>query len=414
MKLLVLSNGHGEDEVAVRVLRQLQTLCPHWDLKALPLVGEGKAYEKAGIARYGPVQAALPSGGFIYMSQRELLRDLNAGLLDLTWQQLRDVRYWAKTGGAILAVGDIVPLLFAWWSGLPYAFIGTAKSEYYLRQDDVVLKATHRWPWQGWLDCVYLPWERWLMSRSRCVGVFPRDGLTCRFLQQWPIPVFDFGNPMMDDLDPKGILTPDRLPVHINTVLLLPGSRIPEVYRNWYLCLSGIGPLALRDEPMLFIAAIASLVDFEPLQQQATALGWTVQPQGLELPVPHCWLTLQGSHLLLVKEAFSDALHWSKIAIATTGTAAEQCVGLGKPVVTIAGDGPQFTWAFAEAQSRLLGPSVQLQTQIDAIAPAVLDLMSSSCQPLFYQENGHQRMGTQGASFRIAQQLQRQFQASVN
>ena len=33
-------------------------------------------------------------------------------------------------------------------------------------------------------------------------------------------------------------------------------------------------------------------------------------------------------------------------------------VGLGMPVFTIAGEGPQFSYAFAEAQQRLLGKSV--------------------------------------------------------
>ena len=40
------------------------------------------------------------------------------------------------------------------------------------------------------------------------------------------------------------------------------------------------------------------------------------------------------------------------------GTAAEQAVGLGKPVLQLVGQGPQFTAGFAEAQRRLLGPGV--------------------------------------------------------
>ena len=40
------------------------------------------------------------------------------------------------------------------------------------------------------------------------------------------------------------------------------------------------------------------------------------------------------------------------------GTAAEQAIGLGKPVIQIEGKGPQFTKTFAEAQRRLLGKYV--------------------------------------------------------
>ena len=63
MKLLVLSNGHGEDIIATRILKQLQSLAPELELVALPIVGEGYAYRKLNIPLAGRVQQ-LPSGGF--------------------------------------------------------------------------------------------------------------------------------------------------------------------------------------------------------------------------------------------------------------------------------------------------------------------------------------------------------------
>lgn len=402
-KLLSLSNGHGEDEVAVRVLRQLQQRCPDWELRALPLVGEGRAYEQAGIPIYGSVRAAMPSGGFIYMDRQRILQDLKSGLLYLTWSQLKDCRRWASEGGAILAVGDIVPLLFAWFSGASYTFIGTAKSEYYLRQDDTALK-TRRWPWKRWLDCDYLPWERSLMQHHRCQAVFPRDRLTAQFLQQWSIPVFDLGNPMMDDLEPKGVLTRDLLPEHAATVLLLPGSRPPEAYENWTLILEGITPLAQQGENLVFIAAIAPLLDANQLESIATAWRW----QHHESSCPYLWLTLHQSHLLIAKQGFNDGLHLADLAIAMAGTATEQCVGKGKPVITLHGKGPQFTWAFAEAQTRLLGSSIHLIENPSHLCAQVIALLQQS-EPQTYHHNGQQRMGDPGASRRIAQVLQQIF-----
>jgi uncharacterized protein (TIGR03492 family) len=403
LKLLALSNGHGEDEVAVRVLRQIQQQCPDAHLQALPIVGEGRAYEQAGISIYGSVRAAMPSGGFIYMDQQRVLQDLKSGLLSLTWSQLQDCRRWASEGGTILAVGDIVPLLFAWFSGAPYRFIGTAKSEYYLRQDDTALK-TRRWPWHRWLDCDYLPWERAFMQHRRCQAVFPRDRLTAQFLQQWPIPVFDLGNPMLDDLEPKGIIPPHALPEHRATILLLPGSRPPEAYANWQLILDGITPLAIQGEKLVFIGAIAPQLNLDPLQQLATASGWQQNTNPSEIAVPHVWLTLGQSHLLVVPKAFSDGLHLADLAIAMAGTATEQVVGFGKPVITLPGQGPQFVWAFAEAQTRLLGPSIHLIERSAELAVKVLALLQENQQP-FYRHNGHQRMGEPGASIRIAQQI---------
>jgi len=55
---------------------------------------------------------------------------------------------------------------------------------------------------------------------------------------------------------------------------------------------------------------------------------------------------------------FDKILLKSKCCISMAGTAAEQAIGLGKPVIQIEGKGPQFTKSFAEAQRRLLGKYV--------------------------------------------------------
>ncbi len=404
MRLLALSNGNGEDEVAVRVLRQLRQLCPDWEIQALPIVGDGSAYRQAGIEIYGPTQSAMPSSGFLYMSQKAILKDVRSGLLRLTVSQLKACRQWATQPGCVLAVGDIVPLLFASWSGAPFTFIGTAKSEYYLRSEppDLSLK---RSPLTQWLDCVYQPWERWLMQRPRCKAVFPRDPLTATLLEQWPIPVVDLGNPMLDDLTPQSVLPPELLPGSASVILLLPGSRSPEAYANWQLILESIAPMTSL-KPLVFIAAIASQLDLDKLAQAATRTGW--RPEQLQpFPIPCRALRLGTAQLLIVQNAFNDALHQAEVAIATAGTATEQFVGLGRPAVTFAGGGPQFTWAFAEAQSRLLGPSIKLLEGPEAVSGAVLSLLQS---PEDYTQNGQLRMGMPGASERIARHIQGLFE----
>ena len=55
---------------------------------------------------------------------------------------------------------------------------------------------------------------------------------------------------------------------------------------------------------------------------------------------------------------FDKILLKSRCCISMAGTAAEQAIGLGKPVIQIEGKGPQFTKTFAEAQRRLLGKYV--------------------------------------------------------
>ncbi len=424
MKLLCLSNGHGEDAIALRIIQQLQQHpnCPQ--LAALPIVGEGQIYTRHGIPVIGQVKA-MPSGGFIYMDGRQFARDLQGGLAQLTWTQLQTVQAWAREGGIILAVGDIVPLLFAWWSGSPYAFVGTAKSEYYLRNEQGVLP---RGSWFEQLESlsgsVYLPWERWLMSRPRCKAVFPRDTLTAETLAQWSIPAFDVGNPMMDGLEPSGI---NLLRAQGElTFVLLPGSRVPEAYENWEIILEAVSEL-LKTSGLLetlgmlrtlglgqtllestqtsirFLGAIAPTVDPTLLCRLLERHGWTLVPQSA--------LTFKQGNatLLLTLSAFNDCLHQADMAIAMAGTATEQFVGLGKPAFTLSGRGPQFTSTFAEAQTRLLGDSVIWVRHPNQLPSAVQALLQDSQRLQHIGKDGRRRLGNSGASERIAQLLLKQF-----
>jgi uncharacterized protein (TIGR03492 family) len=417
MKLLCLSNGHGEDTIALRILQALQQRpdCP--ELAALPIVGEGHAYTAHGIPIAGPVKP-MPSGGFVYMDGRQLLRDLQGGLLRLTQSQLQTVRDWAKAGAFMLAVGDIVPLLFAWCSGAPYAFVGTAKSEYYLRDEKGLLP---RQSWferlESWSGSVYLPWDRWLMQHPRCRAVFPRDRLTALVLKRWAIPTFDVGNPMMDGLDPVGLDFGLNAGVDADagagvdsrslTFVLLPGSRPPEAYENWQLILQAVATLVpvFQWQKLVFLAAIAPTLDLHQLQQRAMAFGW--RSSGTSASHPYQTLCQLHARLLLVPSGFNDCLHQADFAIAMSGTATEQFVGLGKPALILPGAGPQFTPAFAEAQTRLLGPSVTLVNSPTEIVSAVQALLHNPDRLQLIAANGRNRMGASGAADRMADCLMR-------
>src|ERR671932_1293830 len=92
-----------------------------------------------------------------------------------------------------------------------------------------------------------------------------------------------------------------------------------------------------------------------------------------------------------------------------TETAVEQSGYLLRRVIAVRGNGPAFTYRFAEAQNRLLGDSVQVigtqPANSDTIKEAALavdrtlqdDKYLASCV-----KNGLERMGGSGGSIKIA------------
>jgi uncharacterized protein (TIGR03492 family) len=401
MRLLILSNGHGEDRIAIEIVRELQAITDEVELAALPIVGEGYVYQKLNIPIIGKVQQ-MPSGGFIYLGGNPLWQDLKGGLIQLTLEQIKVVRQWGKSGGYILAVGDIVPLLYAWIGGGKYAFVGTAKSEYYLRDDRSWLEQT------SWLErrlgSVYLPWERWLMSGDRSVAVFPRDSLTTNILKKHSIRAYDLGNPMMD-----GLSRSDRSSVKENvlSILLLPGSRMPESLNNWQQILDAVTDVIDnlgKKRSLEFLGAIAPALNPKAFAEGLIDKGWKIScSEFLPIDDPQARGFLKdNATLTLTQNAYNECLQRAHGAISMAGTATEQAVGMGIPVITMPGKGPQFTPAFAEAQTRLLGCSVILVENPRKVSNAIALLLENPRQLQQIALNGKQRMGTSGAAKRIA------------
>ncbi|MEL4895048.1 lipid-A-disaccharide synthase-related protein [Crocosphaera sp. Alani8] len=402
-EILVISNGHGEDVIAVSIVKALREIPHIKKISALPLVGEGYAYKKANIPVIGAVKT-MPSGGF-NQDINQLRRDINDGLLILTYNQYLTIKEWAEKGGKILAVGDILPLLLAWVGGGEFAFVATAKSEYYLRDEKGWLNSTSLL--DRWLGSMFFPWERWLMNRSHCRGVFVRDSLTAQILRGFSIPVYDLGNPMMDSFSVQPSLT---FPSEEETliILLLPGSRMPEAQYNWQLILQAVENIkqAFSQRSLLFLAAITPSFNSIPFQEDLIEGGWQKKAnnkQNLPLGDDEAILfTHNQTDLILSQQAYGSCLQFSHVGIAMAGTATEQFVGLGKPVISFPGKGPQFTRKFAQNQTRLLGCSFTLVDTPQEVGHTLKELMDNPKQLEKIVENGQKRLGAPGAAQRIA------------
>jgi len=408
-RLLVLSNGHGEDLIALRVIEALGRLEPELSISVLALVGEGAVFSGAPaglqLEQLGPSRH-LPSGGFSNQSLKGLGQDLAAGLVRTTWQQLQVVRRWGATGQPILAVGDLLPLTMAWLGGGPYGFIGTPKSDYTWRSPpppgwgtSPVADAYHRLKGSEW-D----PWEWALMGHRRCRCVAVRDGLTARGLRAHHIRAEAPGNPMMDGFAAK------PLPACLERgrrVMLLPGSRLPEAMGNLQRLLASLPDSAACAR----VGGLTVLVPIGRDLNDSPALASLLREQGFQ-PVPPPLDTGAGStwsrgplQLWLGPGCFAAWAPWAEVGMATAGTATEQLVGLGVPALSLPGKGPQFTVDFARRQSRLLGGAVQPCLTPEQLGERLMNLLQDGRARDVLGQKGRERMGPAGGCEALARLL---------
>jgi uncharacterized protein (TIGR03492 family) len=401
-RLLVLSNGHGEDLIALRVLQALHRRRPELEIAVLPLVGEGVAFaaaEAAGVLRRIGPRRQLPSGGFSNQSLRGLLADLGAGVLGLSWRQWRLVRRWGRCGDPVLAVGDLLPLLLAWGSGAPYGFIGTPKSDYTWASGPGTAGLAalyHRCKGSEW-D----PWEWALMATRRCRLVAMRDALTARGLRRHGVDALAPGNPMMDGLQAEPL--PPTLQGR-RRLLLLGGSRMPEALGNLRRLLEALARLSAA-EPLLVLAPCGSRPSPEEWAPLLQRLGFEPLPGPPPAQAAAAWQ--RGSVLLLVGPGrFAAWAGCAELGLAAAGTATEQLVGLGVPALSLPGPGPQFKLGFAQRQSRLLGGSVAVCRTPQALAQGLAHLLLDPQHRAALGRIGARRMGPPGGSEALARLLE--------
>lgn len=383
-RILFISNGHGEDNHSSYVIQTLKELCPSVEIAAMPIVGEGSAYRRLNIPIIGPTQS-MPSGGFTYMNRLHLIKDLQAGLMGLTWQQLQAVLKHAPQCDLIMATGDGISQSFAYLTRRPFVSFISCLSALY----------------EGRLDLGLLLWQ--IFKSSRCLAVFTRDSYTAQNLYKQGITKAQFGGiPSLDTLTPTGKdlqLKPD-----IPMIALLPGSRLPEAVGNFKIQLQWVQEI-VKVMPGHSVQFRAALVP-----KLASQLEEIVKPQGWQYNDRK--LTYHDTEVLCYCDAFNDIIHNCTLVLGMAGLAVDQAVAIGKPVIQVPGLGPQFTYKFAEAQTRLLGISAQtIGTQ--AATPTILqEAALRVAKTLKNQDylaacvkNGQERFGPTGASFRIARLL---------
>ncbi len=171
--------------------------------------------------------------------------------------------------------------------------------------------------------------------------VLTHDEYTAEILRKKGISALFVGNPMMDELVPGGIDLGEP-PV----VGILPGSR-SEAYKNFIKILKVVERVK---ETVTFVCALPQSLKIERIIHLARQDEW-IYENGV--------FRKNEKAVLVVRNAFEDVISKSEIVIGLAGTANEQAAGLGNPVVSFTGYGPQTTLRRMKDQARLLGEAVK-------------------------------------------------------
>jgi uncharacterized protein (TIGR03492 family) len=391
--LLVLSNGHGEDEIAVRIIDQIRAASKRvLNIGVWPLVGEGHAYRRRGLPIVGDLNV-LPGEGFGGLDVRLMLFDLRAGWIGNHWRQFRSAKRLAGAYRLAMVVGDVVPMLAAAVTKTPFIFVGCAKSSY-----------------SGLPHC-YSRLERRLLRN--CSMIYPRDALTAAEIEGAGMPVRFVGNPMMDGLAGSG----ERFGIErdASVVTMLAGSRADAETNTVDLLEIA---LHLAERPGLgpklrFLVPAHQELDFARVRRQ---LGSRNSPwQSLE-PIAdemqgecsvHFHAPGSDAQALLVKGRFADCLRLASVAIGMAGTANEQAIGLGVPLIAVPTSGVQGE-KYVQMKMKYFGrAAIAAAREPAAIGEAIDRVLRNPELRRDMISAGRARMGEAGASASIARDILR-------
>ena len=391
-KILIISNGHGEDLSGSLLAKKLINLGNQVD--ALPIVGHGNSYLKENIRIIGKTQL-FNTGGLGYNSFKGRLNDLINGQIIYLLKKLFLTYSIRKKYNSFLVVGDIVPILFAWFCRKKYFLYLVAYSSHY----------------EGKL---VLPWPcKFCLKSNKLKKIYSRDQLTADDLtHQLKRRVHFFGNPFMDIFDQF-----ENKPNNSKTIFnLLPGSRLPEIEKNFVIMLDLLEKLSNYKifNDISFEFALVDSFSKKKIQKILCQRNWQFLSNNEDDNI--IIYSFKSIYISLIWNSFEKTLSRSDVVISMSGTAAEQAVGLAKPVIQIDGSGPQFTSSFANAQRRLLGDYVfcatkyknsdeKIQETIDIIFRVMYLLKLDKNFLICCKKIAKSRLGSIGASLQISKDI---------
>ena len=378
MRVLFVTNGHGEIAIADRIAQELHAIDARVQIDHFPLVGESRA---AFMHEVGP-RRAMPSGGLIAMGNvRNIARDLRGGLLVLTFAQRRFLVQARGTYQRVIAVGDVYALLMALAAHAPATYVGTAKS---------VRVAP------------YGPFERSVLRRAD--AVFVRDEATAIALRAHGVEAQAPGNVIVDlygDDDPRA----DAVAAGFAPVLaIFPGSRT-SAYADARFLLELVRRVASGRAQLGAMLSLAPLLDPAIFIAGFREDGWQVEAHSDErMPFS---LVHEGRTIARAwRGAIGPLLARAQLVLGQAGTANEAAAAAGVPIVAFERDRDRKTAWYRMRQHGLLGDALLvLPGDLAQATAGVRALLDDADRRAAMSMEGRERMGGSGGARAIAETL---------
>jgi uncharacterized protein (TIGR03492 family) len=373
-RVLLVSNGHGEDAIARRIAQDAADACSGRGIGAsfehFPLVGEGPP--DAVASTVGP-RRSMPSGGLVAMGNvGALARDLRSGLGRLFAQQVAYVRSRSRDLDLVVAVGDVYGLMLALQAGRPAIFVGTAKSVYV---------------------APYGPFERTVLARAR--RIFVRDEPTARLLREQNVPAEAPGNVIVDLAFEGAAPEAGRG----DAIVLLPGSRAQAYGEAVRLAATYRALAALAPAPPGLLS-VAPGLDLGVMTRMLAEDGWAV----LAGSSPRIFEAHSGGvRLAGWRGPIGALLREAELVAGQAGTANEMAAALGLPVVALGLAGGREDW-YRMRQRKLLGDALAIvPADPSAAAAEIAALLRDAARCARMRAAGPARMGPPGGARAIGE-----------
>jgi uncharacterized protein (TIGR03492 family) len=379
LKLLFVTNGHGEIAIADRIAEEVRALAPTAAIDHVPLVGESRSEHMREV---GP-RRAMPSGGLIAMGNvRNIVADVRGGLLGLTLEQRAFLARARGKYDRVVAIGDVFALMMALNARTPTTYVGTAKS---------VRVAPYGF------------FERRVLRRAD--PVFVRDDATAQLLRTQGIDARAPGNVIVDLFGGEDDPRADEAAEGFAPVLVLfPGSR-QSAYDDGRFLLEIVAQIA-GDRPRLgAVISIAPLLDAATFAATLRADGWEVDERN-DARIPFIVRRGERVYARAWRNGIGPLIARAQIVMGQAGTANEAAAAAGVPVVAFERDRDRKSAWYRMRQHGLLGEAlVVLPGDLTHAASGVRALLDDAPRRARMGAQGRERMGSPGGARAIARDL---------